>query len=325
MYTNRLKAVEISNSPITLEPFNTLHDCRDIMFNKKISRIIIVKKRKAPYRDDIISVRPVGIITEKDISGFLFSHRPTCNIRGIKINEVMSKDLVTVTIEKEIKFCASMMLNNGISSLLVNDTNGNLKGIFTKSDLVRAYNSYYAGKDVVKNHMTKSVHVIKAEDALHVILSVMVENNISRVIVVKDRQPIGIITTCDLVRISNIADPYFDRFSQLQEQQAEGRNEGRKVREDSRKPQGATKMKQWQKLSSSVLQAACGFKSIFLASDLMKYDPITITADSDLTKAAEIMSQSKISGLPVIDDESSNNLVGIITKTDIVRAISILS
>ncbi|HZD36654.1 MAG TPA: CBS domain-containing protein [Nitrososphaeraceae archaeon] len=35
--------------------------------------------------------------------------------------------------------------------------------------------------------------------------------------------------------------------------------------------------------------------------------------------------KSKISGLPVIDDESSNNLVGIITKTDIVRAISTLS
>jgi CBS domain-containing protein len=325
MYTNRLKAVDICNSPITLEPFNTLHDCRDIILNKKISRIVIVKKSKAPYGDDIISIRPVGIITEKDISGFLFSHRPTCNIREIKINEVMSKDLVTVTIEKEIKFCASMMLNSGISSLVVNDTNGNLKGIFTKSDLVRAYGSYYAGKDVVKNHMTKSVHVIKADDALHVILSVMVKYNISRVGVVKDRQPIGVITTYDLVRISSIADPYFDRYSQLEEQQAEGGNEGGKVREDSRKPHGAKKMKQQQKLSSPVLQATCGFKSIFLASDLMKYDPITITADSDLTKAAEIMTQNKISGLPVIDDESSNNLVGIITKTDIVRAMSILS
>jgi CBS domain-containing protein len=326
MHTNRLKAVDICNSPITLEPFNTLHDCRDIMFNKKISRIVIVKKRKAPYDVTplIINIKPVGIITEKDISGFLFSHRPTCNIREIKINEVMSKALVTVTIEKEIKFCASMMLNSGISSLVVNDANGNLKGIFTKSDLVRAYSSYYAGKDVVKNHMTKSVHVIKADDALHVILSVMVENNISRVVVVKDRQPIGIITTCDLVRISNIADPYFDRYSRLQEQQAEGRNEGGEAREDSQKPEGATQINQQQKLSPPVLQATCGFKSIFLASDLMKYDPITITADSDLTKAAEIMTH-RISGLPVIDDESSNNLVGIITKTDIVRAMSILS
>jgi CBS domain-containing protein len=325
MYTNRLKAVDISNSPITLEPFNTLYDCRDIMLNKKISRIVIVKKRMASYGDDIINFRPIGIITEKDISGFLFSHKPTRNIREIKIEEVMSKDLVTVTIEKEIKFCAGMMLNSGISSLVVNDTNGNLIGIFTKSDLVKAYSSYYAGRDVVKNHMTKSAHVIKADDALHVILSVMVENNISRVVVVKDRQPIGIITTCDLVRVSSIADPYFDRYSQLEEQQAEGRSEGGKVREDSLKPHGIMKIKQEQKLSSTVLQAACGFKSIFLASDLMKYDPITITADSDLRKAAEIMTQNNISGLPVIDDESSNNLIGVITKTDIVRAMSILS
>ncbi|MGA7369252.1 MAG: CBS domain-containing protein [Nitrososphaeraceae archaeon] len=57
----------------------------------------------------------------------------------------------------------------------------------------------------------------------------------------------------------------------------------------------------------------------------MKHDPITITADSDLTKAAEILTQNNISGLPVIDDESSNNLIGVITKTDIVRAMSILN
>lgn len=318
MYADRLKAVDICNSPITLEPFNTLLDCRDTMLNKKISRIVIVEKVKS--HDNTIGIRPVGIITEKDISGFLFSQKPTCNIREIKINEVMSKDLVSVTIEKEIKFCASMMLNSGIGSLVVNDTNGNLKGIFTKSDLVSAYSSYYAGKDVVENYMTKSVHAIKADDALHVILSVMIENNVSRTVVVRDRKPIGIITTSDLVRIISVADPYFDRYSQPEEQKTGGgSNEVREVKEDDRRSYGSTK------LSPPVLQAACGFKSIFLASDLMKYDPIRITAASDLVKAAEIMTQNRISGLPVIDNESTDNLIGIITKTDIVRAMSILS
>lgn len=309
------------SSPITLEPFNSLHDCRDIMFNKKISRIVIVKKTIAHHIDNIVTTtRAVGIITEKDISGFLFSQRPTRNIREIKIEEVMSKELITVTVENEIKFCASIMLHSGISSLVVNDINGNLKGILTKSDLVRAYASYYSGRDMVKNHMSKSVHSVKADDALHIILSVMVKNNISRVVVAKDRQPIGIITTSDMVRISGIADPYFDRYSQLEEQQARGRSKVIK----GQKSQGANaQINRQQKLSSSILQAACGYKSIILASDLMKYDPICITEDSDLTTAAEIMTLNGISGLPVID--RSNILVGIVTKTDIVRAISALS
>lgn len=324
MYINRLRAVDICNNPITLEPFNTLYDCRSIMLDKKISRIVIVKKRETSY-DDISSMRPVGIITKKDISGFLFSHEPARNIKEIKIEEVMSKNLVTVTIDKDIKFCATMMLSSGISSLVVNDKNGNFKGIFTKSDIVSDYSSYYAGRDVVENHMTKSVYTIKVGDALYTILSVMVENNISRVVVVKDRTPVGIITTCDLVRISSVADPYFNRYKQPEEHQMGGRNPGREGREDSRKRDDAAKKDQKLKPLSAVLQAVCGFKSIFLASDLMKYNPIEITADSDLAKAAQIMTRNRISGLPVIDNESTNNLVGIITKTDVVKAISILS
>jgi CBS domain-containing protein len=297
------------------------------MFNRKISRIVIVKK-SMPHRDsDIINTRAVGIITEKDISGFLFSQKPTRNIMEIEIEEVMSKEPINVTVGNEVRFCASLMLNSGISSLVVNDISGNLKGILTKSDLVRVYASYYTGRDTVKNHMSKPVHVVKKDDALNVILSVMVKNNLSRVVVVKDsRQLVGIITTSDLVRISGIADPYFDRYSQLlEEQQARGRND--RAIKDNRKPQGATsaQINRQQKLSAPVLQAACGYKSILLASDLMKYDPICITEDSDLTSAAQIMTLNGISGLPVIDDESSNNLVGIVTKTDVVRAISVLS
>ena len=52
----------------------------------------------------------------------------------------------------------------------------------------------------------------------------------------------------------------------------------------------------------------------------MRYDPITISQDSDLTEAAQIMAMNRISGLPVVD--SYGILVGIITKTDVVKATS---
>lgn len=58
---------------------------------------------------------------------------------------------------------------------------------------------------------------------------------------------------------------------------------------------------------------------IFLARDVMKYDPIVTTKESDLAEAIRIMIRNRISGIPVID--LHNNLQGIITKTDIVRAL----
>jgi acetoin utilization protein AcuB len=51
-------------------------------------------------------------------------------------------------------------------------------------------------------------------------------------------------------------------------------------------------------------------------TELMTPDPITITPDVLLEEAAIIMADSKIGGLPVVED---GNLVGIITETDIFK------
>jgi CBS domain-containing protein len=52
----------------------------------------------------------------------------------------------------------------------------------------------------------------------------------------------------------------------------------------------------------------------------MKHDPITVTGDADLIEAAQIMSNNRISGLPVVN--SVDNLDGIVTKTDITKALA---
>jgi CBS-domain-containing membrane protein len=52
-----------------------------------------------------------------------------------------------------------------------------------------------------------------------------------------------------------------------------------------------------------------GIKNIFLAREMMKHNPITVTRDTDLAEAAQIMSNNRISGLPVVN--SVGILVGI--------------
>jgi len=61
-----------------------------------------------------------------------------------------------------------------------------------------------------------------------------------------------------------------------------------------------------------------GIGYIMLARDVMN-KPLIINKDTDLAEAAQIMHDKRISGIPVAS--SSTDLNGIITKTDIVRAL----
>lgn len=57
-----------------------------------------------------------------------------------------------------------------------------------------------------------------------------------------------------------------------------------------------------------------------IVNDLFKENLITIGENDDLAKAASIMIKNKISGIPVLD--SNQKLVGLVSKTDIVKAFS---
>lgn len=57
-----------------------------------------------------------------------------------------------------------------------------------------------------------------------------------------------------------------------------------------------------------------------IVNDLFKENLITIGENDDLAKVASIMIKNKISGIPVLD--SNQKLVGLVSKTDIVKAFS---
>ncbi|HEY7081712.1 MAG TPA: CBS domain-containing protein [Nitrososphaeraceae archaeon] len=284
----RLKISEVSNKVITLEPENTLLDARNTLLRYNISRIVIARDNRA-----------VGIITEKDISRILYTEPQNRQFKEIRLEEIMNKDLIEVNEEKELKSCAKLMLEHNVSSLLVLDDDRLLKGIVTKSDLVHSYAMYYAHRklveDVVQKYMTKKVLTVDPEEPIHMALMLMTDNKVSRVVVTRNRRPVGIITGRDLLPISLLSGTGINGHSWHVSEQTEAR----------RREQ---------------IPIPSGIKAIFLVMDVMKYDPITITNDSDLSEAAHIMMRNRISGIPVVD--SDNILAGIITKTDIVKRLA---
>ena len=53
--------------------------------------------------------------------------------------------------------------------------------------------------------------------------------------------------------------------------------------------------------------------------EIMTRNPITVSENATIARAAQMMLEHKISGLPVVDD--AGNLVGIITESDIFRLV----
>src|SRR5512133_1421564 len=100
----QLKAKDIAIEAIKLEPHRTLYDARNVMVKYNISRVVIADKHN----------KAAGIITEKDIARFLYQEVPNRHLNEIRLDEVMSKNLITVTEDQDVSSCAKIMLQNNI-------------------------------------------------------------------------------------------------------------------------------------------------------------------------------------------------------------------
>jgi CBS domain-containing protein len=275
MYIVGFDAKGTMHKPVALRPEQTLADAKNIMIRYNISRVVIERRG-----------RPVGIITEKDIARFLYEQTPARRIDEIRLDEIMSTGLITVNPDSDLRYSAKLMQKNKVSSLVVVDAKNNLKGIFTKTDLVNAYIEYFSLRHKVRAFMTKKVFTVAADEPIHAAIMLMMGNRISRVVVSKNGSPVGIVSGKDLLPLGAYVSS-----------------------------QGGTGLK--RKVLAFI---PSGIKARMLVSDIMTPDPIVTEPDSDLADAAFVMIRNRISGLPVVGPRGA--LVGIITKSDIVTALA---
>jgi CBS domain-containing protein len=233
--------------------------------------------------------KPVGIITQKGMINFLVADKSRRGIEEIKTEEVMTKKLITTKREASISNIAKTMVEKSISSAIIVDGKGKLDGIVTKTDITAWY-STIKGAYKVQEFMTAKPVTVKPSQSVFLVASLMAEHAISRVVVVADKEskPSGIITEADMAMMSRLLKP-------------------------------AKVLKEEKPLF--VKGAIALPKNVYLltAGDIMTADPITVSKSANLADAAKLMTKHKISGLPVID---KGKLVGIITKSDIIRAAS---
>jgi len=274
---------QIIKKTIVVSPEMPLLEARAILLRHRISRLIVSRNDK-----------PVGIITEKDVVGAIYylAGKP---LEAIRVSEFMSRELVSVTEKDSIYDCAKLMISHKISSIIVLKKDGSLAGIVTKTDLVSVFLTQSITSISVSKIMTKKVITVKPADSLLYVESVLLNNKISRVVVERKKAPVGIITHRDFIPakmplwIKQYADP-------------------REVEEFTL---GAHPHEYKSNQLSYLLT--------FIAADIMTPNPVVIDAKEDVSTVALLMIRHGISGLPVV---RNSLLVGIITKTDIVKAIA---
>ena len=235
-------------------------------------------KRIVVVNDDI----PIGIVTERDIGRFLQNDKTSRMLNQIHLNEIMSRNIFAISKDQDelLVQCAIRMDAFQIGSIVIVD-NEKLVGIVTKLDLTRDFSNSFAGAFKVKDYMNTKMITCRKSDSLLFALTMLNRNKIARLVVTdNDGRPIGIISYDTFLRNS--------RYFEFKKQNTR----------DYLLPKDSAKE--------------------LLVSDLVGNELLTIGSNDDLAKAARLMVEYNISGIPVVDE--NGNLEGVISATDVIRA-----
>ena len=144
-----------------------------------------------------------------------------CTNETLRAADIMSRDVVCLNEDLGLHECERILLDRGISGAPVVDTEGRLRGVLTKTDLVTHH--YADGEDVtdggtfrmegirgahivavspmVARDIMTPVPCIATEHAtLGELAALMVRREVHRVIICNQRNVIGIVSSMDVLR-----------------------------------------------------------------------------------------------------------------------------
>ena len=273
------------SKPITISQSSKLSDVLKKMLSEKISRLLV-------ENNGIIT----EIITEKDLGMFLLTDESERKLGEISLSEI-SKKIISINDNTELNECAKKILEYGIGSLVVT-SNGDVQGIVTKTDLVKYFASAFQDKKSVGEYMTPYYAWQYSDSSLSKIVSKMIEEKISRIILRnKNEIPEGIITFRDL---------FYTSLKLGQEDDVL----------DNSDPLISVIFPRKGFVSES------GFGGSMKASEIMSKNILSVNYDDDLAQTGKLLNDKKINGAGVLS--KNGNLIGIISKTDIVKALAFM-
>ena len=242
----------------------------------------------------------------------------------------MSKDVATIRPCATLTSAAKTMADSNISCLVVLDS-GQLSGIVTETDMLkRAVAGCNDFREMtVEQIMSSPVRTVPSDLSVIEVGEVMESEGIRRLVVQKDGYVAGIITQRDMVRVL-ASYTLSEKVSQIMTSDVAVIGESATVRQ-------AAELMASKDISCLVAVRDDDVVGIFTERDLLtrvvapKRDPaqttvqevmstpvVTVPPDYSVSSASKLLEKTKIRRLVITDNK---NLCGVITQTDILRAI----
>ena len=278
-------ASDYKNTPRTIKFESSLDDVLKKIIDEKKSRLLVTENDKI-----------TGIVTEKDLGVFLLTDDTERKLNEIPLSAIFKK-IISVDEHTSMIECAEVMLTKSIGSLVVKSGN-DVVGILTKTDLVRYYTKTHLDEKIVGEYMSPYYAWQYSDTPLYKVVLKMIDEKISRVILRNhDELPVGIITFRDLFELALKQGNYEDVL-------------------DNTDPVISVIFPRKGFISES------GFGGSTKVEDIMSKDIVSVNYDDDLAKTGKMLLEKNINGAGVLSRHG--NIIGILSKTDIVKAVAFL-
>jgi two-component system sensor kinase FixL len=276
--------------------------------------------------DEILSQ---DVVARKVRDSFPINSMP-CSHIWLKIGQVMSKDVLTISPHETVAVAAMRMSAKDVSCILVGNR-GNVAGILTETDLLKR--TIAQGKDArrttVAEVMSSPVQTASSELSVLDASRIMEDKQIKRLPILSEGKLTGIVTQTDLTRVLTYYGTWKD-VSEIMSPDVVSIQRGESVAD-------AAQLMASRNISALAVMAGSRVVGVLTERDLLKR-VIALHKDPNHTKAEKVMSTPVVSvprdfsiftasktmerigirRLLVIDDE---RLYGIVTQSDIFKAV----
>jgi CBS domain-containing protein len=256
----------------------------------------------------------------------------------------MKKEIIKVHPTDSLQVAQSLMKRYRITRVVVVDEKEKAVGILTQKDFVWTLSNDKTGRGIdeisISEVMTKTLIAVSPETEVTAVAKIVIKENIGSLVIVDgEGKSQGIVTKTDLcLWYSKMCPGYFKAKHVMTHNVATvkptasvfqvvdlmiARNIHRVVVAKENEAVGMITVSDLAPVSTimrPITTALISTSWILLASDVMTPKPFVVKLDDDLCEAARLMLTNRISGLPVVNEKGK--LTGILTKTDIVKAIT---
>ena len=119
----------------------------------------------------------------------------------LTVKDLIKDEPVFVKFDSTVLSVAKKMKKNKVDNMLVKGSSGNVEGIVTNLDIVYKIvaNDASPSKTEVNEIMTKNLLTIDGNESMFMARQMMLDNNVSHLIVTNNEKQIGIVTSKEVL------------------------------------------------------------------------------------------------------------------------------